>query len=158
MKTLIIDVYRFVYKFSRAKMFSVGVAVIYITILNMVVLCGLCLLLEGWMPTSYMRKLFIFPYYLFTGAIMLYVTALFKPSQKAISKEAKKANNYTFIIVYSLAGLILFLYLRYGDKIVFNEKKINVKPPRPSYTKSAFPVLPTGWLAILKENADNYQG
>ena len=123
MKTLIIDVYRFVYLISGAKMLSVAVGVVYVTILNMIMLCGLGLLMEGWMPTKFVSHLFVFPYYFFTAALVLLFTARYKPSKKVIAKEAKKTNDYTFIIVYSIAAIIMVLYMRYGAKINFNERK-----------------------------------
>jgi len=156
MKTLIIDVYRFVYRFSAAKVFSVAVAVIYITILNMIMLYGLGALLAGWMPTSFIGKLFVFPYYFFTAALVFYITWKYKPTKKAIAKEAKKTKDYTFIIVYSLAALILFLYMKYNSKINFENKRPYVKPrKRPTYTESSLKNLPTGWYVILKNNLDN---
>ncbi len=123
MKTLIVDVYRFVYRISGAKMLSVAIGVIYVTILNMIMLCGLSQLMEGWMPTSFVSHLFVFPYFFFTAALVLLFTARYMPSKKVIAKEAKKTNDYTFIIVYSVAAIILALYMRYGAKINFNERK-----------------------------------
>jgi hypothetical protein len=123
MKTLIVDAYRFVYRISGAKMFSVVIAIIYVSILNMVVLCGLSLLLEGLMPTSFIHRLFVFPYYFVTGALMLVVMFRYKPSKKAIAKEAKTTKDYTFIIVYTLASIILYLYMQYGVKLNFSERK-----------------------------------
>ena len=122
MKGLIVDVYSIVYRVSGAKMFSVVIAVLYLTALNMIMVFGLGLLMNGWMPTSFVTKLFVFPYYFFTAALMLWITTRFKPSKKAIAKEAKKTTDYTFIIIYSLAALILLLYIKYGQKINFNEK------------------------------------
>ncbi len=157
MKTLIIDVYRFVYRISGAKVFSVAIAVIYITMLNMVMLYGLGALMVGWMPTKFVASLFVFPYYFLTAGLMLFLTIKYKPTKKAIAKEAKKTKDYTFIIVYSLAALILFLFMKYGSKINFDNKKLNVKPrKRPTYTESILPTLPAGWYAVLKNNRDCY--
>ena len=104
-------------------MLSVVIGVIYVTILNMIILCGLGLLMEGWMPTKFVSHLFVFPYYFLTAALVLLFTARYKPSKKLMAKEAKKTNDYTFIIVYSVAAIILVIYMRYGTKINFNERK-----------------------------------
>ena len=153
MKTLIIDVYRFVYRISGAKGFSVIIAVIYLTILNMVMLYGLGALMVGWMPTKFIASLFVFPYYFLTAGLMLFLTIKYKPTKKAIAKEAKKTKDYTFIIVYSLAALILFLFMKYGSKINFDNRKLNVKPrKRPIYTESSLPAIPNGWYVILKND------
>jgi len=146
MKGLIVDVYSIVYRISGAKMFSVVIAVIYLTTLNMIMVFGLGLLMRGWMPTSFIPKLFVFPYYFFTGALMLWITTRFKPSKKAIAKEAKKATDYTFILIYSLAALILFLYIKYGDKINFNEKA-KIACTNPGILKSRGNLLSTYYLA-----------
>ena len=159
MKTFIIDAYRFIYRISGAKMFSVVVAIIYVTILNVIVISGISLLIEGWIPIfGTVHKLFVFPYYFFTGAVLFGLTIWFRPSKKAIAKEAKKTKDYTFILIYTFAALILFVYLRYGDKINFDAKKLNVKPrKRPTYTESALPSLPDGWL-VYKKHGDNFAG
>ncbi len=104
-------------------MFSVVVALIYVTILNMMVLSGLSLLMLGWMPTAFIHKLFTFPYYFFSGALLLGLMIRYKPAKKIISKEAKKTKDYTFIVVYTLAAILLCLYVTYGDKINFNARK-----------------------------------
>ena len=156
MKTLIIDVYRFVYRISGAKVFSVAIAVIYVTILNMIMLYGLGALLADWMPTRFIGSLFVFPYYFFTAALVFYITSRSKPTKKAIAKEAKKTKDYTFIIVYSVAALILFLYMKYGSKIMIDNKKRNIKPRKgPTYTESSLKNLPIGWYVVLKNNQDN---
>ena len=120
MRRLIVDTYRFVYLVSRAKTFSVVIATIYVAILNMIILFGLGQLTQGWLRTNFVYYLFIPPFYYLSGGAMLWVTARYKPSQKAIAKEAKKTTDYTFIIVYSLAALIIVLYMQYGTKINFN--------------------------------------
>ena len=160
MKTFIIEAYRFIYRISGAKMFSVVTAIIYVTILNVIIISGLSLLLGGWIPIfNIVHKLFTFPYYFFSGALLFGLTIRFRPSKKAIAKEAKKAKDYTFILIYTLAALILFLYLRYGDKINFDPKKLHVKPrKRPTYTESDLPHLPSGWLAVCKKNGDSCKG
>ena len=150
MKTLIVDVYRFIYRFTGAKFFSTAIAVIYVTVLNMVMLYGLGVLMAGWVPTGFIVKLFVFPYIAFTFIGVLLITLRFKPGKKAIAKEAKKTKDYTFIMVYSAAALVLFLYVKYGSRIIFENKKLNVKPrKRPTYTQSQHVSLPEGWCAIL---------
>ena len=117
MRRLIIDVYRAIYYVTGAKGLSLGVAIVYVSALNMIVLYGLGLLLEGWLPTSIVHKLFAFPYYFVTGAAMLGGMIWIRPPMKNITKEAKKATDYTFIIVYTVAAVFAFLYIKYADKI-----------------------------------------
>lgn len=123
MRRLLVDVYRLMFLITGAKMFSVVIAIIYVTLLNMVVLSGLSLLMQGWMPTAFIHKLFTYPYYFFTGVVMLGLMIKYKPSKKIIAKEAKKTKDYTFIAIYTAVALILYLYIMYGDKVNFNAKK-----------------------------------
>ena len=116
MKNLIVAIYRLVYKITRYKNFSFGFALTYITMLNMILFCGLALLLEGWFPKVIARKLFTFPYYYLVGAAMLGITIRIRPSIKTMSKDAKKKTDYTSIIVYSFAMLLLYVYIVYKDK------------------------------------------
>ena len=84
--------------------------------LNMILVYGLALLLEGWFPKVITRKLFVFPYYYLVGAAMLGITIRIRPSIKTMSKDAKKKTDYTSIIVYSFAMLLLYVYIVYKDK------------------------------------------
>jgi hypothetical membrane protein len=83
--------------------------------LNLVIIFGLCLLLQDLYPELYMvHTLFSFPYYFVTAAAVLFVNIRIAPIKVTI-KEKKKHIFYIPIIIYSVAALILFLYSHYID-------------------------------------------
>ena len=145
MKSLITSVYRFIYNITRFKLFSLVIAIAYVALLNLVMMFGLGIMLEGWMPTSFVHKLFAFPYIIFTAALMTYLIYRATPAKKTLSKDAKKAQSYTPILVYTALCIIVFIYIKYGEKVFYDpavpkRKKFKnphnafVNPPAPERT------------------------
>jgi len=117
MKRLIADVYKTVYKISGAKSFSIIFAIAYISALNLISIYGLGLLMEGWMPTRFVHKLFASPYYIFTTIAMLLFNLWMMTPLKNLSKERNKPPFYPSIIAYTLISILLLLYIHYKDML-----------------------------------------
>ena len=142
MRSLIVAVYRLVYNVTRFKVFSVVVAVAYITLLNLVMIYGLGVLLEGWMPTSIILRFFVFPYILFTTALMTYVIIKVTPTRKTLSKDAKKVTKYTAVLIYTGLCLLVLLYIKYSDKVFADpapERRVHPNPKN-AYRNDKAPV------------------
>ena len=74
-------------------------------------------MLEGWMPTSIVHKLFAFPYIIFTSGLMTYFIYKATPPKKTLSKDAKKSTSYTAVLIYTGLCILVFAYIKYGDKV-----------------------------------------
>lgn len=118
MKALIVKLYRIIYHYTGVRSFSYIFSLSYITMLNLVTIYGLALLLEDWLPTAMVVKLFSFPMILITATGMLVVNYFTGPSVYYItSSEKLNKVNYTSVILYSAVTLLLFAYTQYADKI-----------------------------------------
>ena len=118
MRSLIIDIYKIVFRLTKVKGFAIGVALVYMTVLNMVMIYGLGLLMEGWLPfMSLVHTLYSFPYYIVTAPAVFGVTYWLMPPISTIMKESKKEANPLALIIYTFFTLVLFAYIKYGDKI-----------------------------------------
>lgn len=115
---LILGVYKAVYAVSKAKLLSLIVAIVYLTVLNMTLLYGLGYLLEDWLPvTAHLHKLFHFPVILATIVLMLGLSYYLSPSLNTITKETKKGISVTPIVVYTAISVLVYLYSKFYDKI-----------------------------------------
>jgi len=117
MKLLIADVYKLIYKMSRAHRLSLCIAVAYVTLLNLITISGLALLLEGWMPTKIIHKLFLFPYYFITTSVLLLINFLIMLPVRDLKKKRKQRIIYIPIIIYTLISLLLYIYIQYANRI-----------------------------------------
>ena len=88
MRRLIIDIYRIVFRLTGAKLLAIGVGLVYMTLLNLVMIYGLGLLMEGWLPfMSIVHKLFAFPFYIVTA--LASSIAVLSPLSKCIRLNCK---------------------------------------------------------------------
>lgn len=62
MRRIIADVYKIIFRLTENKAISLFSALIYFNLVALVMIYGLGLLAEGWMPTGYVRILYTFPY------------------------------------------------------------------------------------------------
>lgn len=121
MRSLITSVYRFLYNTTRFKLFSLVIAIAYVSLLNMVMTYGLAIMLEGWLtPLAFLRKLFVFPTIIFTSALMVYLVYRAMPAKKTLQKDAKKSQSYTAILVYTGLCILVWVYLKYNDKVFYD--------------------------------------
>ncbi len=118
MQRIIIDIYKVVYRFTGIKLLALIFSLVYITALNLVMIYGLGLLLEGWLSfMSIIHKLFAFPFIYVTSLFILGITYWLMPPLQSITKEMKKASSPVALIVYTLCSIVLFVYIKMGDKI-----------------------------------------
>lgn len=110
MRRLIEDVYKIIFRISGNKQFSLICALVYISILNLVILYGICLLLEDWEPEILVAvKLFRFPYYIFVGVLMFLINFLVVLPLHRLRDKAR-LSSVTQVVLYSFVSLLLFLY------------------------------------------------
>ncbi len=118
MRSLIIDIYKIVFRLTKIKPLAIGVGLVYMTILSLIMIYGLGLLTEGWLPfMSIVHRLFSFPYYIATAIAVLGLTYWLMPPMSSISKESKKQSSPAMLIIYTLFALLLFAYIKLGDKL-----------------------------------------
>ena len=118
MKTLILDVYQIIFKVTGLKGFSVFIALLYVTLFNLILLNGIGQLLQDWQKSlGLIHKLFVFPVFLITGLVMLYISyASIKPIED-LSKNRNREVFYVPVILYTIAGLLAYCYIQFADKL-----------------------------------------
>lgn len=118
MKGLIAGIYNLVYRATGIKPIAFVFALVYVSLLNLVLLYGFSLLMKDLFPfVGLLTPLFRFPIIIGTLALMLGLTFWLMPSWETITKEGKKVKKYTPIIVYTAVALLIFAYSKYSDKI-----------------------------------------
>lgn len=144
MRALITSVYRFIYNLTRFKLFSLVIAIAYVSLLNLVMTYGLSLMLRDWLtPLGFLLKLFSFPVIIFTTGLMVYLVYRATPAKKTLAKDAKKSQSYTAILVYTGLCILVWVYIKYNDKVFYNPavparkrfknpKNAFVNPPAPA--------------------------
>jgi hypothetical protein len=75
---------------------------------------GLCLLLEGLLPTYYVLVAFQFPYVLITSFVFTAINFFFLPSFGSISADYRKGENYTSLLLYVAMTMLLLVYAMLG--------------------------------------------
>jgi hypothetical protein len=113
MRRLIADVYKIMYRYTQNKVISLFTALAYITTANLLLIYGLGILAEGWLPTSYVLIAFAFPYIIGVIAAMFIFNFVIMLPLQNLSRGKDASIMYVPLIVYSLAALILFFYIKY---------------------------------------------
>ena len=104
------------YNLTGSKLSSYVTGLIYLSVMNYVTLNGIALLTKDmFTPMDSLLILFNFPYMFITFAAICGITYWLTPTAQSVSKEAKKVNRHTSLILYTVAALVLFLYKHYGD-------------------------------------------
>ena len=106
-----------IYKSFHSRTLAYGFTVIYFSLLNMILLYGAGMLLEGWMPTGIIRIFFVFPFIIGTALLMFWAHYKWIPKSEALNKEAKNVETYWPIVLLTVAAILVLLYAKYGDKI-----------------------------------------
>lgn len=116
MRRLLAEFYSWMFNLTKSKISSYVTGLLYLTVMNYVILNGLVLLTKDmFSPLSMLMTLFNFPFLLATFVGIAVATWWFTPTLQNVSKDAKKINKHTAIILYTVAALVLFLYKHYGD-------------------------------------------
>ena len=118
MRRIIADIFKFFYKLSSNKLFSLSAALIYISTLNLVSIYGLFYVLRGFRPflgvllIAYKR-----PYiFLLILAMLVFNFLLVLPLQN-LSKERSKPYAVAPIIIYTLVSFLLYIYAHFADRL-----------------------------------------
>ena len=110
LSVLIIKVYRIVYFVTGLKVPSFIIALLYITVLHMIMIFGVALLLQDMLPTSIIINYFSPPYLYGIGAAIFAFNYFVTPPLSTIITDMNRASNYTLLIVYSAIAVILLGY------------------------------------------------
>jgi hypothetical protein len=111
MRRLIADLYKIVFQITGSKIVSLFFAIGYISLLNLLTIYGLGILLEDLQPQlHYVHKLFAFPFYLATGAVMISINFWMMLPLHRLSEELEIKPIYTPIVIYTIISAVLYAY------------------------------------------------
>lgn len=119
MRYILTDVYEIIYRFIKNKVIADIIAVFYVSFLSLTILHAICSLMYVYISGSITHFLFSFPYSIFLFIVMFFIHFAMMPSQYVRRKDKHRTNRYTFMIVYTIAAIISFLFIKYGDLIRF---------------------------------------
>jgi len=118
MKQLMIETFKIAYRLSGFSLFSYLFSWLFITLLNLITLWGLAFLLKNWLKfMDFVDKAFNFPWIFLTIILVLYYNFRKMPSMHDISKEKKKDIIFLPFTVYTIACIVIFIYIKYQDQI-----------------------------------------
>ncbi|MES2701819.1 MAG: hypothetical protein V4649_04225 [Bacteroidota bacterium] len=118
MKVLVAGVFNVIYKVTGSKPVSFVLALIYVTVCNLVIVYGIGLLFKELVSLAgLILVLFSFPIIIVTTLAMAGFVFWAMPSWDSIAKEGKKVRAYTPLVMYTAIGLLVFFYSRFYDKI-----------------------------------------
>ena len=119
MRSLIADIYKILYRLTGKKLFSFSFALSYISVLNLFIIYGLSFLLAGLVPyISLLHFLFTKKLIFLTILLVFVVDFLLMLPLQNLSKDKSRPYKLAPIIVFSVASILLFIYAKYGDKII----------------------------------------
>jgi len=113
------DVYGIIYRFIKNKVLADIIAIVYVSFLSFTILHGICTLLYVYIEPSVTHFLFSFPCSVFLFAVLFLIHFAMMPSQYIMRKERHRSNRYILLAVYTIAAIISFLFVKYGDLITF---------------------------------------
>lgn len=109
MKPLTLEAYKLLYFLTGSKVFSYYVAVVMVTVLNVIVLMGLTLLLDGVLPVAPLQILFRFPFFIGTGIALFFVNIKVVPlSFMELTNHVQV--RYLKLLIYVLIALLILAY------------------------------------------------
>ena len=109
MRPLTLEAYKVLYLLTGARVFSYYVSVFYITVLNVLVLMGLGMLLEGVFPTQIVHTMFSFPFNIPSGIILFLINLRVVPL-KMVEIVGQLKTKYAKLIIYTSLAFIIFTY------------------------------------------------
>jgi len=113
MSGIIASVFIILYRLVRNEIVALFLALIYTTVLNMLMIYGSGLLLEGWLASaSLVHKLFKFPLIIGMGILVLALNFWLVLPLQNLSSSTDKPPAYVPLLIYSFLGLLLYLYSR----------------------------------------------
>ena len=109
MKPISLDLYKYIYKRTRAKEFSYFFALAFVAMLHVTVLYGFSLVLALWMPRETTGRLFHLPWVLIPWAVLCYL-GYKKVPFAILSKEKVIQPTYATLLLYILLAVVIVLY------------------------------------------------
>jgi hypothetical protein len=114
MRQLIADIYRITLRITGNKLFSLLCALLYVSTLNLIILYGIILLLQDWMPgMSMVVKIFAFPNNILMAIFMMCIDFLIMLPLRYLLKDIRKHASIIPVVVYSFVSLLVLLYSHY---------------------------------------------
>ena len=124
MRYLLAECYTLFFRFTRVKLVSYWVALVYISILMCYSVGGVLTLISGWLSFAGMLlRFFKFPFFVGTLGILFFVIYKASPNMSQTAKDAKKHSGFTNVLVFTFFSAILFVYMKYGD-VIFSESPL----------------------------------
>ena len=113
MRRMIADLYRMMYNLTNNKLISLLFALLYITALNLLTIYGFGLLVEDWLPTSYVHTLFAYPFIVPIAIVAFVFNFVIMLPLQNLSMGKKTKPMIWSIIAYTAVSILLFLYVKY---------------------------------------------
>ncbi len=118
MRVVITEFYSMMFRLTGAKLFSYIAGLLYLSALNFITINGLASLMNGWLGfVGLILVLFRFPISLATAVGIFGLTYWLTPTVQTVAKDAKKTSSYMTLILYSIFGMLLLTYLKFGDAL-----------------------------------------
>jgi hypothetical protein len=114
MTRFIIKVFRLLYSITKLKLLSFIAALLFISVLNVITVYGLCMLLIDLVPTFYLLSAFRFPFVIPTIFAFVAINFFMLPRFGSVSSDYRKGENYTTLLLYIAITLILLAYTVLG--------------------------------------------
>ena len=111
MKMLVLDAYRIFFYITGAKVFSYVCAILLITVFNLILLTGFCMLLDGILPVKEIAGIFSFPKNILLGLVLAGITAYYAPLGFVEEVVNSAHRHYTRLILFFVISLIIVGYL-----------------------------------------------
>ncbi len=110
MRPLTLEAFKLMYIITGAQRFSYAFALVFNTILNMIVLGGIVgLMTPIFSPLQYVGIIFMRPYYVATVALLFFINFRYVPFDMMQYVDSIKTN-YIKLIIYTALAIILFGY------------------------------------------------
>lgn len=116
MRRILTEFYSWMFRLTGIKPLAYIGGLVYVTAMNFIIVNGLVLLTQGLFSfASLLMILFRFPVSFATLFLFFGLTYWLTPSAQTIAKDAKKNYNHRTLLLYTMFGLVLFLYKHFGD-------------------------------------------
>src|SRR5436309_3421912 len=118
MRKIIADIYKIIYGITRLSKLSLFLALSYATAVNFILLQGIFLLVQGWMPTKALLRIFQSPYAVWTIAVLFLIHLRMMMPLTNLTKERKKSIYYMSLLAFTVTPIIVLIYIHYRDQLM----------------------------------------
>lgn len=110
MKTLTLEAYRLFFNLTGSQIFSYVAAIVLMTVCNLILLTGLCMLMDGALPLTHILKLFAFPQNLAIGVVIAIGLVLYAPFD-LMDIAQNIPTKYVRLMAFFVAALAVLGYI-----------------------------------------------